>query len=107
MKEKIKTVYVCTNCGEISPKCMGKCSSCGEWNSLIEDVISTESPTKSSSLSASGQRAVQTTGLDRISVQDEESRILTGISELDRVLGGGIVVGSVVLLGDVDGGDRY
>ena len=106
MKEKIKTVYVCTNCGEISPKWMGKCPSCGEWNSLIEDVISTENTSKGSLAAGSGQRAIQTTGLDRISVQDEESRILTGISELDRVLGGGIVVGSVVLLGGEPGAGK-
>lgn len=102
MKEKTKTVFVCTNCGEVFPKWMGKCSSCGEWNSLIEDVISTEAVSKNST----AQRRIQTTQLDQISVQDEESRIYTGISELDRVLGGGIVVGSVVLLGGEPGAGK-
>lgn len=102
MKEKTKTVFVCTNCGEVFPKWMGKCSSCGEWNSLIEDVISTETVSKG----GTAQRRIQTTQLDRISVQDEESRIYTGISELDRVLGGGIVVGSVVLLGGEPGAGK-
>lgn len=106
MKEKIKTVYVCTNCGEVSPKWMGKCSSCGEWNSLVEDVIRMDSPTKAGALPQAELRQIQTTGLDRISVQDEESRILTGISELDRVLGGGIVVGSVILLGGEPGAGK-
>lgn len=106
MKEKIKTVYVCTNCGEISPKWMGKCSSCGEWNSLVEDVINMEAPTKGVAASSGGQRRIQTTGLDIISEQDEEARILTGISELDRVLGGGIVIGSVVLLGGEPGAGK-
>ena len=106
MKEKIKTVYVCTNCGEVSPKWMGKCSSCGEWNSLVEDVIRMDSPTKAGALPQAELRQIQTTGLDRISVQDEESRILTGISEFDRVLGGGIVVGSVILLGGEPGAGK-
>lgn len=106
MKEKIKTVYVCTNCGEISPKWMGKCPSCGEWNSLVEDVIRAEPAGKAASSGTAGQRNIQTVGLDRISVQDEESRIQTGISELDRVLGGGIVVGSVVLLGGEPGAGK-
>ncbi len=106
MKEKIKTVYVCTNCGEVSPKWMGKCSSCGEWNSLVEDVIRMDSPTKNGAAPQTDLRQIQTTGLDRISVQDEESRILTGISELDRVLGGGIVVGSVILLGGEPGAGK-
>ncbi len=106
MKEKIKTVYVCTNCGEISPKWMGKCPSCGEWNSLVEDVINMEAPAKGASVLTGGQRRIQTTGLDIISEQDEEARILTGISELDRVLGGGIVIGSVVLLGGEPGAGK-
>lgn len=106
MKEKIKTVYVCTSCGEIFPKWMGKCSSCGEWNSLVEDVISTEQTAKNTTSSAANHRQLQSTGLDKISINDEENRILTGISELDRVLGGGIVVGSVVLLGGEPGAGK-
>ncbi len=106
MKEKIKTVYVCTNCGEVSMKWMGKCPSCGEWNSLIEDVISTAPEGRASGGAASSARSVQTSSLDQISVYDEEARIFTGISELDRVLGGGIVVGSVVLLGGEPGAGK-
>ncbi len=106
MKEKIKTVYVCTSCGEVSSKWMGRCPSCGEWNTLAEDVIRVDTPAKNAAVSAIGQRSIQTLGLDQISVVDDETRIYTGISELDRVLGGGIVRGSVVLLGGEPGAGK-
>lgn len=107
MKEKLKSVYVCTNCGEISPKWMGKCPSCGEWNSFTEDVVDVTPSVKNSGKEVKrSQSQIQTTSLEEISIQDEESRIITGISELDRVLGGGIVVGSVVLLGGEPGAGK-
>lgn len=106
MKEKIKTVYVCTSCGEISPKWMGRCPSCGEWNTLIEDVIRTDTAAKTTAAKSPVGLKIQTTGLDAISVADEETRIITGISELDRVLGGGIVRGGVVLLGGEPGAGK-
>jgi len=107
LKEKIKTVYVCTSCGEVSPKWMGKCPSCGEWNSFTEDVVVTEpAGGKATGGEAGALHRAQPLALDKISVTDEESRIVTGISELDRVLGGGIVVGSVVLLGGEPGAGK-
>ena len=105
MKEpKLKTVYVCSNCGETSPRWMGRCPSCGSWNTMNEDVVA-EAPKAglSSSKAAAPARQEGVTSLTArrladISTTEEKSRILTGISELDRVLGGGIVLGGVVLL---------
>ena len=106
MKEpKLKTVYVCSNCGETSPRWMGRCPSCGSWNTMNEDVVA-ETPKAglSGGKSAAPARQEGVTSLTArrladISTTEEKSRILTGISELDRVLGGGIVEGSLVLLG--------
>ena len=106
MKDKLKTVYVCTGCGEISPKWMGRCPSCGEWNSFVEDVVQPEPSAGKASASGRSVSRIQPVALDRISVEDKESRIITGISELDRVLGGGIVLGSVVLLGGEPGAGK-
>lgn len=107
MKEKIKTVFVCTNCGEVSPKWMGKCPSCGEWNTFTEDVVADEPAQPSAARQKDVlHRKIETTRLEEISILDSESRIITGISELDRVLGGGIVIGSVVLLGGEPGAGK-
>ena len=105
MKEpKLKTVYVCSNCGETSPRWMGRCSSCGSWNTMNEDVVA-EAPkaglTGGKAAAPARQEGVTSLTakrLSEISTTEEKSRILTGISELDRVLGGGIVLGGVVLL---------
>ena len=105
MKEpKLKTIYVCSNCGETSPRWMGRCPSCGSWNTMNEDVVA-EAP-KAGTAAAKQAAAARPEGvttltakrLSEISMTEEKSRILTGISELDRVLGGGIVLGGVVLL---------
>ena len=101
-KDKLKTIYVCNQCGETSPRWMGRCPSCGAWNTMTEDVVA--EPTKSSSRAAApvrvtGQTSLTPQKLKNISTTEEKSRIVTGISELDRVLGGGIVIGSVTLIG--------
>ncbi len=90
---KLKTVYVCNECGYESPKWNGCCPNCNEWNTLIEEVINTSKSAKISDtrLNNSPQR------INEIN-SDDEIRILTGLSELDRVLGGGIVKGSLVLV---------
>lgn len=93
MSSKVKTVYICSKCGFESGKWTGRCAGCGEWNTMEEDVII---PSKASSVSVVRANA-KATPLSQISYEGE-TRIVTGISELDRVLGGGIVAGSVVLL---------
>lgn len=111
-KDKFKTVYVCTECGEVSPRWMGRCPSCGAWNTMVEDVVVQEPKTASkaskNSISARvpGVTSLVAQNLQDISTTEEKSRIVTGISELDRVLGGGIVLGSVVLLGGEPGAGK-
>ena len=98
---KLRTVYVCTNCGEVSPRWMGKCPSCGSWNTMVEDVVAPEPKAAGKTGGTARQEGVTSLTarrLSEISMTEEKSRILTGISELDRVLGGGIVLGGVVLL---------
>ncbi len=94
---KIKSVYICSECGYESPKWYGKCPSCNQWNTMNEEIvnkndISTASVLKKSSVYTKPQ------SITEISTKDEH-RYITEISELDRVLGGGIVKGSLILLG--------
>ncbi|MDR2869201.1 MAG: DNA repair protein RadA, partial [Deferribacteraceae bacterium] len=92
---KAKTRYVCSNCGSFSAKWQGKCSDCGAWNSFVEEVVEA----KSTSFGGSGIAHYQPTA-SPISMSDvkgvETIRFHTGIDELDLVLGGGLVKGSVV-----------
>jgi len=90
---KTKTMFVCENCGYESAKWLGKCPGCNEWNTMSEVVAKASNPSKSAAVS----RTVTAKTIDEISVVDEH-RYKTDICELDRVLGGGIVKGSVVLL---------
>lgn len=95
----LKTIYICSTCEYESPKWMGKCPRCGAWNSFVEDVIDT-SPQKSQTDS---KRTISVGGDSRVvPIAELESdsciRSNTGLGELDRVLGGGLVKGSVVLL---------
>ena len=95
MAGKLKTAYVCSVCGYQTVKWSGKCNNCGEWNCLEEVVVSSEkNRLNTGGISLSKLSAKP---LSEISIEAEE-RTVTGISELDRVLGGGIVKGSVVLL---------
>ena len=93
----LKTVYICSECQYKSPKWMGKCPSCGAWNSFVEDVIEEESKP-----AARRALAARTGDHKATAFRDLEMpsyiRTATGLSELDRVLGGGLVLGSVVLL---------
>jgi DNA repair protein RadA/Sms len=94
MKTKTKTVYVCQSCGAQSPRWMGKCPDCGQWNTLVEERV--EKPKDIGS--AKRGHGAEPLALNEITIGDED-RFVTGIGELDRVLGGGIVAGSVVLIG--------
>ena len=105
-KEKLKTIYVCTACGEQSPRWMGRCPNCGEWNTMVEDVLQPTKPVlKNSSAGRAGAGTVSQRLRD-VNTDEGNSRIITGISELDRVLGGGIVLGSVILLGGEPGAGK-
>lgn len=95
MAGKLKTAYVCSVCGYQTAKWSGKCNNCGEWNCLEEVVVSSEK--NRSSAGGISLSKLSAKPLSEISIEAEE-RTVTGISELDRVLGGGIVKGSVVLL---------
>lgn len=95
MAPKIKTVFICSECGAETPKWSGKCPVCGEWNSLNEEVVRKEAV---SAVSPVGVRAAASAHrIHEISAENEH-RYKTGIKELDRVLGGGLVKGSLVLL---------
>lgn len=89
---KDKTKFVCGECGYETAKWFGRCPSCGSWNTLVEFSVS-EAP-KRSAMSA-GHSAVKLSSVDG----KDASRVKTGIGELDRVLGGGVVAGSVILIG--------
>ena len=93
---KDKSVFTCTECGGTSPKWLGKCPACGAWNTLIESLASAESGIKNrfAALASTAEVAV----LADIEASDVD-RTPTGHAELDRVLGGGIVEGGVVLIG--------
>ncbi|HVN59226.1 MAG TPA: DNA repair protein RadA [Bacteroidales bacterium] len=97
---KSKSVFVCQNCGAESAKWIGRCPSCGEWNTYHEELLVAPSPSAPSFASEMGKRKPEL--LDSIS-SDEKSRLKTGIAELDRILGGGMVGGSLILLGGEPG----
>lgn len=93
---KTKTVYVCSQCGNENPKWAGQCPACGAWNSFFEEVVSTEKQPLPAIVADPLTRATPKR-LREISAE-QEIRTSTGITELDRVLGGGIVKGSLILI---------
>jgi DNA repair protein RadA/Sms len=106
---KPRSLYVCNQCGAEFPKFLGKCSACGEWNSLVEQVVAATSSrvtplaaartaTKTRSASQAPPQPIAALTLNQIS-DHPQTRLASGYSELDRVLGGGIVPGSLVLIG--------
>lgn len=97
---KVKTVYRCQQCANDHSKWSGQCSECGEWNSLVEITLEPASTHRAKAGLAGGYAGQnsQITTLNQISIS-HETRLVTGISEFDRVLGGGLVTGSVVLIG--------
>lgn len=96
MKNK-KTVYFCQECGYESAKWMGQCPGCKSWNTFVEETVSTKKPSSSGAMKSSEKRQ-EPVILKDISLSEDE-RQTTQIGELDRVLGGGIVPGSLVLVG--------
>ncbi len=97
---KTKTIYYCTNCGNETPQWMGKCPACGAWNTLTERrELPAKAPRRADPESHSERKPKR---LSQI-VSGSEQRFLTGLGELDRVLGGGAVKGSLVLVGGAPG----
>lgn len=97
---KNKTKYVCQNCGHTEAKWLGKCPACGQWDTLVEEMPVPEKLQKAY-LPESATKSVPKP-LTKV-VEQETERLATGIREFDRVLGGGLVPGSLVLLGGTPG----
>ncbi|HEX4241592.1 MAG TPA: DNA repair protein RadA [Steroidobacteraceae bacterium] len=90
-----KEVFICQNCGASSPKWQGQCTGCGEWNTLVAEVSASGSRGAASSYKARATTSASLAAEARV----EQPRLSTGSTELDRVLGGGLVAGSVTLIG--------
>ncbi len=95
---KTSTVFFCQNCGYESPKWMGQCPGCREWNTFVEETVRSHSRAGVSSPSTDRHGRVLPTVLSEVDVR-EDDKIVTGIGELDQVLGGGLVQGSLTLVG--------
>ena len=96
---KVKSKYVCQNCGASYSKWAGRCENCGEWNTLLEQVAPTETEVKSAlAKGAVSGKKLEAVSINTIEPSDAGSRLLTGFPDLDTVLGGGILLGSVSLL---------
>ncbi len=105
MAGKLKSVYICSQCGFESSKWNGKCPSCGEWNTFEEEIVevsASKKASKASVLAPSVDLSSKIVSLSGVDV-DDDVRYSTGIGELNRVLGGGLVKGSLVLLGGEPG----
>jgi DNA repair protein RadA/Sms len=99
---KIKTAFFCQNCGTQSPKWLGKCPSCGEWNTFVEELLSAGKNEVWEEKSNSKKSKTKPKAIHEIE-SSTETRIKTSDNELDRVLGGGIVQGSLILIGGEPG----
>lgn len=110
MSPKAKTIYRCTNCGAEHPRWSGRCDVCGEWNSLVEEMVAPKVAATGGSSRRVGGAATLGEGGTVVATPrlrdvhgSEDKRMKTGIVELDFVLGGGIVPGSMVLVGGEPG----
>src|SRR5579864_1903911 len=100
---KLKTVYICQACGARHEKMQGQCKNCKEWNTLAEEVIETSIEKKAkTSLTLGGFSSKAPKTFENVQAQDNE-RIITPDAEFNRVTGGGIVLGSVILIGGEPG----
>lgn len=101
---KTKTVYVCSHCGADSPKWLGKCPNCGEWNTYVEEIVAKETPAAKRPAPAGwAERGQARPVLLRDITAEKEDRLDMKDQELNRVLGGGLVKGSLVLIGGEPG----
>ncbi len=93
---KVKTQFVCQNCGYSSPRFLGRCPNCGAWNQMVEEREQPAAAAKSN-FTISG-RATEPEKISTVNIQ-KEPRVKTELNELNRVLGGGVVPGSLILIG--------
>lgn len=100
---KTKTVYICSNCGADSPKWIGKCPNCGEWNTYVEETVVKESPAARRGAAAFSSSTKPRPVLLRDISAEKEERLDMKDEELNRVLGGGLVRGSLILIGGEPG----
>lgn len=98
---KTKSVWFCTSCGNESPKWMGRCPACGEWNTMVEETVATGKAARNAAVEVpgGGQKPMPLSEID----STQENRISLNNSEVDRILGGGLVEGSLVLIGGEPG----
>jgi DNA repair protein RadA/Sms len=95
MAKKTKTHFICQACGHSSPQWVGKCPACQQWNTVVEEILHDTKPDRGGGKTGTSRSAISLSAIDG----GEISRIAVGIDELDRVLGGGIATGSVILVG--------
>ena len=96
VKKKIQSAFFCQSCGTQSPKWLGKCPQCNEWNTFVEEIITKcDGKTGGGFISSKSSKPILLNNID----YSDEKRILSNDKELNRVLGGGIVPGSLILLG--------
>ena len=98
-KKKVSSAFFCQKCGTQSPKWLGRCPQCNEWNTFVEEIINKESNNKKGYTSKKKNKPVLINSIN----YTEDKRIITHDAELNRVLGGGIVSGSIVLIGGEPG----
>lgn len=98
---KTKSVWFCTSCGNESPKWMGRCPACGEWNTMVEETVATGKAARNAAVEVpgGGQKPMPLSEID----STQENRMSLNNSEVDRILGGGLVEGSLVLIGGEPG----
>lgn len=101
-KTKTKTMWFCTSCGADSPKWVGKCPACGQWNTMVEEKVTAATPSATSAIPLSNRTKSTPRPVNQIEAIDEP-RYHMPSEELNRVLGGGLVKGSIVLLGGEPG----
>lgn len=92
---KIKTQYVCQSCGYSSPRFLGRCPNCNAWNQMVEEKVA---PTTTKATFNAGGKVTKPEAIDQVNIQ-KEPRVQTELAELNRVLGGGVVPGSLILIG--------
>src|SRR5262245_26786606 len=100
---KSRVQFLCNSCGSVHPKWMGKCPDCGAWDSLEEYKAPTHDARKEGAIGLGGATSDVTRGAEPVAIAqidaDDDARTPTGIGEFDRILGGGIVPGSAILVG--------